>query len=149
MPKPLEDCVPRWAVARVCKKKCSCGHKYGKRDIVGIGVRKIHRDGKWARQAMAVESWCPECQKGAVTTFAMDRDELGLRELLCAMLEEVQKGDELDIARRIEQSDSPDAGPIGDQEFDNFMKYLDEMSDYRDFMRDLGISEESEESEGQ
>lgn len=140
MQKPLEYFVPKWAMAKVCGRTCSCGHEFVKEDIIGIGVRKLHRKNKWIREALAIESWCPTCNKGGVTTFAIDDLQYGFRELLCALLQEVQKNDELEQIKKV-GSTGVNNKKISRKEMRKFMDYLRDVKTHEDFIDDMNGEE--------
>ena len=137
MQKSLEDCVPRWAIGRIIKKVCNCGRKYERDDIVQIGIRKVKTDKDKHLEALAIEVFCPNCNKGSITTFSQNKQNF--RQLLCSLLEEMQKLDRLEMAVKNEQVGSDVLTKISDKEVQDFKKELNTIEVYNDFLKKLGI----------
>ena len=136
MSKSLDYYTPRWAINRIVNKMCSCGRRFTRSDIVQIGIRKIHREGQ-EFQALAIEVACPYCKRGAVTTFS--RHKKTFRQLLCMLLEEMQKIDKLEKSKELEHGELKNISKISDEEIEDFKKQLREMNCYSDFLKKLGI----------
>ena len=141
MDKSLDYYTPRWAVARIINKLCSCGRAYTRSDIVQIGIRKVSRNGR-NFEALAIEVTCPNCEKGAVTTFSQHKDSF--RQLLCMLLEEMQKIDRLEKAKEIEHGEYQSSSKISDEEIKIFKDELKKMGSYNDFLKKLGIDTPNE-----
>ena len=139
MHKSLDYYTPRWAISRVVNKTCNCGRKFTRSDIVQIGIRNINRNGQQS-QALAVEVMCPECKRGAVTTFS--RHKKTFRQLLCMLLEEMQNIDRVEKSRELEYQGLPNFSKISDKEIKDFKKQLKEMDSYNEFLKKLGIDTE-------
>lgn len=133
MHKTLENCAPKWAVGRICKRICACGHKFCKSDIVQLGIRKVQKDSKSA-EVLAIEVKCPVCNKNSITTFSQIDN---FRQLLCLLLEEIQKSDHIERARVQENPKSKRCG-ISDKEFSSFKNKLKKMTNYDEFLKELG-----------
>lgn len=140
MNKTLEFYAPKWAVGRISKRICTCGHKFCRADIIQLGIRKVKREEK-ETEALAIELLCPSCNKGSVTTFSHIND---FRQLLCVLLEEMQKSDRVDYALRQEKPQSNKG--ITDKEFIEFKNKLKKMKTYNDFLDELGIEMDEEEN---
>ena len=141
MHKSLENCAPRWAVSRISKRKCGCGHQYSRSDIVQIGIRKVsvynvETKKDYPRESLAIEVLCPECSKGAVTTFSHQSNSF--RDLLCTLLEEMQKIDHLEQAQMLEGGCMLQS-KISDKEVSEFKDKMAKISNYADFLKELGI----------
>jgi len=137
MNRSLENCIPKWAVKRVCRKQCNCGYNYKQKDIIQIGIRKIRRDDR-QKEALAIETTCPICKKGTVTTFAQhDKD---FRQLLCSLLDEMQKIDRMEKSQELEKEFFGKlSSRISDNEVEDFKKDLSKTKSYDDFLKLLGI----------
>ena len=133
MLRSLENCVPRWALVRICKRTCECGHKYEKADVVQIGIRKVKR-GDGCSECLSVEVLCPVCNKGSVTTFAHKKS---FRQLLCLLLQELQKRDHMEASRKIEKNTK--GSKITDKEFADFKIQLGKMKSHSELLSELGI----------
>jgi hypothetical protein len=116
-----------------------CGHKFCRHDIVQLGIRKVKREEKTV-EALAIELLCPVCQKGSVTTFSHIND---FRQLLCILLEEMQKNDRTEYAINSDKQNNAQPG-ISEKEFTDFKNKLKEMKTYKEFLTELGIEIEED-----
>ena len=139
MLRSLEHCVPRWALARITKRSCECGHKYARADIIQMGIRKAKKDNLTA-ECLAIEVMCPDCKKGTVTTFSQKKS---FRQLLCLLLEELQKLDHIELARRYETNNSS-RSKISEKEVADFKKILNKMKSHSEFLHELQIDYDPE-----
>lgn len=135
----LEHYLPRWVLTKIETRSCtSCKYKFKKVDIVQVGVRKIKVDDKNSHAALAVETWCPHCQKGSVTTFAQEKYR-SFRNLLCSLLKEIQKIDKINDARSKAEIENKSRSKITDEEVLKFKKTLDNCETHMEFLKELGI----------
>lgn len=145
MRKPLDYFVPKWAVDRLSKRTCNCGYRFGRSDILQIGIRKA----KEAKEeidtnVLAVEVHCPVCNKGTLVTFANQYQNL--RQLLCALLKEMQKLDKLERSIEISNKEKNNTSGISEKEVLDFKKRIKNMEYYSDILKELGIEETDDES---
>src|SRR3990167_3468071 len=101
MRKSIEHYAPRWAVHRIIKRACTtCGTRFSRSDISQIGIKKIKdtTEKNGFKEVLAIETMCSNCGKYFTTTFGYHKD---LRQLLCTLLEEIQKTDHIEHSREI------------------------------------------------
>lgn len=137
MSKSLDQYIPKWIVDRIVSRSCSCGNKYKRSDITQIGIRKVNKNNR-KTEALAVELLCSVCGKTAISTFAHEKKDF--RQLLCSLLEEIQKQDRIEKSIEIQKS-NPIINPskISDQEINEFKKEIEQMADYNEFLKKLGL----------
>jgi uncharacterized protein (DUF3084 family) len=146
MKKPLECYVPRWTIERLSKRSCNCGYKFGKSDIVQIGIRKA-KDKKEDVESnvLAVEVYCPICNKGTLITFSNQYKDL--RQLLCALMKEIQKNDKLEKSIEISRKEHNSSSGISEKEILDFKKRIKNIEYYDDILKELGIEGDSDEGD--
>ena len=143
MSESLEHYAPKWAVKQICKKKCNtCSHQFVRSDIIQIGIRKIKKENEFMG-ALAIEAICPVCEKISVITFSQYQD---FRELLCILLEEMQKIDKIKKSQQFtkEHTELIPKSKISEKEIKEFKKKLNQIDNYQDFLKELGIEENDE-----
>jgi hypothetical protein len=146
MKKPLECYVPKWTLERLSKRNCSCGYKFGRGDIVQIGIRKASKEKEDVEyNVLAVEVYCPICNKGTLVTFSNQYQDL--RQLLCALMKEIQKNDKLEKSIEISKKEHNSSPGISEKEILDFKKRIKNIQFYDDMLKELGI-ESAEEEEG-
>ena len=131
MSRLLQDCVPNWVVKRICHRRCECGYEFKKTDIVQIGVRK---DKRASHEVLAIETSCPVCQRGTITSFAQ---KSSFRELLCTLLEEMQRMDHIEKARKNEKPSSK--SKISKEEVLDFKRKIEKMKSYDELLKELNL----------
>jgi len=133
--RSLDHYAPKWAVGRIINKACRCGNRFQRRDIMQIGIRKVDR-GNTSVEALAIEVLCPVCEKISVSTFSKNTD---LRQLLCMLLEEIQKTERLEKLIKKERANT--APKITDREVADFKRKLKKIKKHSDFLKELGMDE--------
>jgi hypothetical protein len=132
---PLWKYLPKWMTNIINSKLCSqCHHLANKSEIIAVGVRKV-KDGMYS---FYVEHCCSNCEKRVITCFSKEKQ--GSPEDLCYLLIE-----NLQQYRKSEKSKQIDKGknksPIGDDEVDDFLKFLYNNDDYQEFMNFIGAQD--------
>lgn len=146
MRKPLECFVPKWTIERLSKRNCSCGYKFGKSDIVQIGIRKASKEKEDIESnLLAIEVYCPICNKGTLITFSNQYKDL--RQLLYALMREIQKNDKLEKSIEISQKEHHSSSGISEKEILDFKKRIKNIEFYDDMLRELGIEGAGDEGE--
>ena len=127
--------VPRWAAKRILKRKCNCGHQFSKENIVQVGIRKTNQHDRISN-VLSIETMCPKCEKRSLTTFAQEMD---LRQLICSMLEEMQKLNRINFAKENER-EFMNKSKISDKEVKDFKDKLKKFKSYDELLNEFGIN---------
>lgn len=135
MRKSIDYYLPKWICDKISQRVCSCGSTFGKKDLTQLGIRKNK-----SREVLAVELCCSVCGRGIIITYPTDYD---FRKLLCVLLKEIQKKDELKKSMLQEKYNF--GSKISDNEVNEFKIKLKKMDNYNELLKELGIETDEDE----
>jgi hypothetical protein len=136
--------LPFWIIQLIKNKICGgCKKDIFKKDIVGVGIRKLDDS---EDTTPYVEFCCSHCNHRSILTFSSQMK--GSLEDVCLML--------LESIRNKKQMHSSIGNEktylntnITDEEVSKFIKYMNDNKVYDDFLKEIGASDYSQELENE
>lgn len=135
----LHKSVPNWMIKAVTGSACNeCNESIYKEDILGLGVKEINKEGS---VSIFVEYQCHGCNHAARMNFSSQTGRI--EEMCYLLLDEIQKKRRVHKSRELDEEKRPKsqvAGQITDEETKRFVKSMNDLESFDDFLKLIGAS---------